>query len=154
VRVQKIATGGLDSSAFLRVAGGWIMAAELVAERPLTGVGLGQFDLGVEALRTHLPAAHLLGGSIQGWNALTYVLGTTGLLGLATFLHLLWRALRTQPAAASVFVLGLFADGTVLGAAFWVFLALYAQPPDDGSEQTPGWRKRRPGQEGEFAPPS
>lgn len=130
VRVQKIAAGGLDSSAFLRVSGGWIMAAELVAERPLTGVGLGQFDLGVQALRERLPAAHLLGGGIQGWNALSYVLGTTGLLGLAAFLYLLWRALRAQPVASAVFALGLFADGTVLGPAFWVFLALYAQPSD------------------------
>jgi hypothetical protein len=138
VRVQKMAAGGLDSSAFLRVAGGWIMAGRLAAERPLTGVGLGQFDLGVEALRARLPAAHLLGGSIQSWNALTYVLGTTGLLGLGAFLHLLWRALRQRPAAAAVFALGLFADGTVLGPAFWVFLALYAQ-----EQEKPGEQERR-----------
>lgn len=139
-RVERIAGGGLDSSASLRVAGGWVMATQLARQRPLTGVGLGQFDVGVEALRARLPAAHLLGGSIQGWNALTYVLGTTGVIGLTAFVWLLWRALRVQPLAAPVFCLGLFADGTVLGVAFWVFLALYAQPPgaDDESATARG----------------
>lgn len=130
LRLHRIAEGQLDSSAFLRVTGGWAMARELVAQRPLTGAGLGHFDLGVTAVRERLPGGHLLDGSIHGWNALTYVLGTTGWLGLAAFVHLLWRALRPQPLAAPVLLLGLFADGAVLGVAFWVFLALYALPPD------------------------
>ncbi len=130
-RLARMAQGGLDSSALLRVSGGWSMAAQLAASRPLTGVGLGQFDVAVAARRAQLPAAHLLGGSIQGWNALGYVLGTTGGLGLLAFAALLWRALRAQPWAAPVFVLGLFADGTLLAPAFWILLAFYAQPSSE-----------------------
>ncbi len=136
-RIERMAQGGLDSSAFLRVSGGWVMARELLAARPLTGVGLGQFDVAVAARRERLPAAHLLGGSIQGWNVLSYVLGTTGVLGLLAFLGLCWSALRPQPWAAPVFVLGLFADGTLLAPAFWVLLALYAQAPDDAVTRRP-----------------
>jgi hypothetical protein len=129
-RIEKMAQGGLDSSAWMRVSGGWALAGAMAAEHPATGVGLGHFDLSVGAWRERLPAAHLLGGGvIQGWNALAYVLGTTGLLGLAAFLHLCWRALRAQPLAAPVFVLGLFADGSVLAPAFWILLALYAREP-------------------------
>jgi hypothetical protein len=127
-RVERMAQGGLDSSAWMRVSGGWALAGAMLRERPLTGVGLGQFDVIVEARREALPDAHLLrGGGVQGWNALAYVLGTTGPLGLLAFLNLCWRALRAQPLAAPVFVLGLFADGTVLAPAFWILLAWYAQ---------------------------
>lgn len=129
-RVEKIAQGGLDSSASLRVSGGWALAGAMAAAHPVTGVGLGHFDLSVGAWRETLPDAHLLGGGvIQGWNALAYVLGTTGLLGLLAFVYLCWRVLRAQPLAAPVFVLGLFADGSLLAPAFWVFLALYAREP-------------------------
>ncbi len=144
-RLARMAQGGLDSSAFLRVSGGWTMATQLAATRPLTGVGLGQFDVAVAARRAQLPAAHLLGGSIQGWNALSYVLGTTGALGMLAFVALLWRALRAQPWAAPVFVLGLFADGTLLAPAFWILLALYAQPPSELATGTPRSAPAPPG---------
>ena len=54
------------------------------------------------------------------------MLATTGAVGLVLFVLLVYAALGPQPALAVVFLLGMFADGTVLGPAFWVFLVLYA----------------------------
>jgi hypothetical protein len=54
------------------------------------------------------------------------VLATTGAVGLVLFVLFLYTALRPQPALGLVFLLGMFADGTVLGPAFWTFLVLYA----------------------------
>jgi hypothetical protein len=130
-RVVRMATGQSDASAFLRVAGSWVMAQALIDQRPLTGAGLGHFDLGVAALRAHLPHSALLQGSVQGWNVLAHVLGTLGLVGLLAFLHLCRRALAHQPALAVLFMASLFADGTFLGAALWVFLALFAHVDGD-----------------------
>ncbi len=135
-RLQRLAAGQLDSSAALRVVGSWSLARRLAAERPLTGVGLGNFDVAVAAWRDQLPERVFLEGEIQGWNALAHVLGTTGLLGAAAFLALLAVALRRSPPRLALFALSLFADGAVLSAPFWVFLALYALPPPvDSSSQ-------------------
>lgn len=141
-RVARIASGQSDASAFLRVAGSWIMAQALIDQRPLTGAGLGHFDLGVAALRARLPHSALLQGSVQGWNVLAHVLGTLGLLGLLAFLHLCRRALGAQPALAALFMASLFADGTFLGAALWVFLALFAH--GDGAEEPPALPEPQP----------
>jgi len=67
---------------------------------------------------------------VQGWNALAYVLATTGVAGLLLFVFFCYAALRRRPALALVFLIGMFADGTVLGPAFWIFLALYADAGD------------------------
>ena len=42
------------------------------------------------------------------------------------FVLVCYGALRPRPALGLIFLVGMFADGTVLGPAFWVFLALYA----------------------------
>jgi hypothetical protein len=73
---------------------------------------------------------------VQGWNAAAYVLATTGAVGLVLFALALYAALRPAPALGAVFLLGAFADGTVLGPAFWVFLALYAACGRDGDGVT------------------
>lgn len=135
-RVLRLAGGEQDSSAMLRVVGSWRLAGRLALERPLTGVGLGNFDVAVTAWRAEFPERVFLEGDIQGWNALAHVLGTTGVLGTAAFLGLLLSALRRSPARLALFGLSLFADGAVLSAPFWVFLALYALPPPvDSSSQ-------------------
>ena len=54
---------------------------------------------------------------------------------LLSFVLMAYRALRPRPALGLVFLLGMFADGTVLGPAFWVFLALYA---DAGTKSEDG----------------
>ena len=48
-----------------------------------------------------------------------------------------YRALRPRPALGLIFLLGMFADGTVLGPAFWVFLALYADAAARPDEPAP-----------------
>ena len=126
VRSQRILEGRADSSARLRVLGSWDMATLLARTHPLRGVGLGHFDLRVQEVAPLVPGGHMLDGTVQGWNALAYVLATTGAVGLVSFLLMGYAALRKSPALALVFLAGTFADSTVLGPAFWVFFALYA----------------------------
>jgi hypothetical protein len=126
-RAQRLLSGqGGDESARLRLVGSWDMALSLVERHPLVGIGLGHFDRRVPEIRDRLPGGEALDETVQGWNALAYVLATTGVAGLLLFVFSCYAALRRRPALALVFLIGMFADGTVLGPAFWVFLALYA----------------------------
>lgn len=126
VRSQRILEGRADSSARLRVLGSWDLALLLARRHPLTGVGLGNFDVRVREVAPLVPGGHLVDEGVQGWNALAYVLATTGAIGLLLFLLLGATAFRPAPELGLVFLLAAFADGTVLGPAFWVFFALYA----------------------------
>jgi len=126
-RAERLLSGrGGDESARLRLVGSWDLALMLVERHPLGGVGLGHFDRHVPELRERVPGGQALDDKVQGWNALAYVLATTGVMGLVLFVLFAYRALRPRPALGLVFLVGMFADGTVLGPAFWVFLALYA----------------------------
>lgn len=126
VRSQRILEGRADSSARLRVIGSWDLAVLLARGHPATGVGLGNFDVRVTEVSPLTPGGHMIDDRVQGWNALAYVLATTGGIGLVLFVLLAYVALKPQPALGAVFLLGMFADGTVLGPAFWTFFALYA----------------------------
>jgi O-antigen ligase len=128
-RVARLQAGAGDPSADLRLRSSWTLGLRLMAMHPLTGVGLGNYDVGVRAVRPEFPERRYLTGSIEGWNALAYVVATTGLLGTLAFLLLLLAALGARPALLALFALSLFADGSLLSAPFWVFLALYAVPP-------------------------
>ena len=112
------------------------MALLLAREHPVVGVGLGNFDVRVTQVAPLTPGGHMIDGKVQGWNALAYVLATTGAVGLVLFVLFVYVALRPQPALALVFLLGMFADGTVLGPAFWVFLVLYAAGGEAAPEST------------------
>jgi hypothetical protein len=136
VRSQRILEGRADSSARLRVLGSWDLALLLAHEHPVTGVGLGNFDVRVTQVAPMTPGGHMIDGNVQGWNALAYVLATTGAVGLVLFLLLVYVALNPQPSLALVFLLGMFADGTVLGPAFWVFFVLYAAGGETAPEPT------------------
>jgi len=130
-RAQRLLSGqGGDESARLRLLGSWDMALALVERHPLVGIGLGHFDRRVPEVRDRLPGGQALDETVQGWNALAYVLATTGVAGLLLFVFFCYAALRRRPALALVFLIGMFADGTVLGPAFWIFLALYADAGD------------------------
>lgn len=137
-RAQRLLAGrGGDESARLRVVGSWDMALMLVERHPVAGVGLGHFDRHVPEIRPRLPGGAALDQTVQGWNALAYVLATTGIVGLLLFVLVCYGALRRAPGLGLVFLLGMFADGTVLGPAFWVFLALYADAADRRAEPEP-----------------
>jgi hypothetical protein len=126
-RAHRLLSGrGGDESARLRLLGSWDMALLLVERHPIVGVGLGHFDRHVPEISPRLPGGNALDDTVQGWNALAYILATTGTVGLLLFVLVCYRALRARPALGAVFLVGMFADGTVLGPAFWVFLALYA----------------------------
>jgi hypothetical protein len=126
VRSQRILEGRADSSSRMRVLGSWDMAVLLARPHPLPGVGLGNFDVRVRPVAELVPGGHMVDDRVQGWNALAYVLATTGVVGLVLFVLLGYVAMRPAPALGLVFLLGMFADGTVLGPAYWVFFALYA----------------------------
>lgn len=125
VRAARTLAGGGDASSQLRVAGNWQMTYRLLEENPVLGVGLGNYDVMASELRAFLFEGHFVMADTQGWNAFAYVLATLGVPGLLLFGGLLVSALRGRGWLALPFVLGMFADGTVLGAAFWVFFALY-----------------------------
>ncbi len=138
VRSQRILEGRADSSARLRVVGSWDLAVLLAREHPVTGVGLGNFDVRVTQVSPLTPGGHMIDNRVQGWNGLAYLLATTGTVGLVLFVLFLYAALRPQPALGLVFLVGMFADGTVLGPAFWTFLVLYAAGGDpEPSTATP-----------------
>lgn len=126
VRAMRSLTGAADSSSFLRVQGNWKMTYFLLETSPVVGVGLGNFDIVAWDLRAFIFQGFLIEKETQGWNVLAYVLATTGLPGLLLLLGMLGSALRGRPGLALAFVLGMFADGTFLGAAYWLFLALYS----------------------------
>lgn len=137
VRSQRILEGRADSSARLRVVGSWDLAVLLAREHPVTGVGLGNFDVRVTQVSPLTPGGHMIDNRVQGWNGLAYVLATTGTVGLVLFVLFLYAALRPQPALGLVFLVGMFADGTVLGPAFWTFLVLYAAGGDPEPSTAP-----------------
>jgi hypothetical protein len=126
VRAMRSLTGAGDTSSFLRVQGNWKMTYYLLETSPVVGVGVGNFDIVAWDLRAFIFQGYLIERETQGWNVLAYVLATTGLPGLMLLLGMLVSAFRGGSRLALPFVLGMFADGTFLGAAYWLFLALYA----------------------------
>jgi O-antigen ligase len=125
VRAAHGVSGSGDTSSRLRLLGNWEMTYRLLEENPVLGVGLGNYDVMARELQAFLFEGHFVTVDTQGWNAFAYVLATLGVPGLLLFGGLLGSALRGRGALALPFVLSMFADGTVLGAAFWVFFALY-----------------------------
>jgi O-antigen ligase len=125
VRAMRSVSGTGDASSFLRVQGNWKMTYYLLETSPVLGVGLGNFDVVAWDLRAFLFDGYLIEKDTQGWNVFAYVLATLGVPGLLLLLALLLSAFRGRGSLALPFVLGMFADGTFLGAAYWLFFALY-----------------------------
>jgi O-Antigen ligase len=124
-RALRSASGAGDASSFLRVQGNWRMTYSLLETSPIVGVGLGNFDVVAWDMRAFLFEGHLVGKDTQGWNVFAYVLATTGVPGLLLLLAMLASAFRARSRLAVPFLLGMAADGTFLGAAYWLFFALY-----------------------------
>jgi O-antigen ligase len=125
VRAIRSVSGAGDASSFLRVQGNWKMTYYLLETSPVVGVGLGNFDVVAWDLRAFLFDGYLIERDTQGWNVFAYVLATLGVPGLLLLLAMLLSAFRGRGRLALPFVLGMFADGTFLGAAYWLFFALY-----------------------------
>lgn len=125
VRAVRAVAGAGDTSSFLRVKGNWKMTYYLLETSPVVGVGLGNFDVVAWDLRAFLFDGYLISKDTQGWNVFAYVLATLGAPGLLLLLALLVSAFRGRGRLAVPYVLGMFADGTFLGVAFWLFFALY-----------------------------
>jgi hypothetical protein len=88
-------------------------------------VGLGNFDVVAWDLRAFIFQGYLIEKETQGWNVLAYVMATMGPPGVLLLLAMLVSAFRRRARLAVPFALGMFADGTFLGAAYWLFFALY-----------------------------
>jgi hypothetical protein len=125
VRAVRSFAGTSDTSSFLRVQGNWKMTYYLLETSPIVGVGLGNFDVVAWDMRAFLFDGYLISRDTQGWNVFAYVLATLGVPGLLLLLAMLVSAFRGRGRLAVPFVLGMFADGTFLGAAYWLFFALY-----------------------------
>jgi hypothetical protein len=104
------------------------MTWRLLETNPVLGVGLGNYDVMARELQAFIFAGHFGDEQSQGWNAFAYVLATTGVPGLLLLAALLASALRQRGWLFLPFALGMLADSTILGTAFWVFLALYTSP--------------------------
>jgi hypothetical protein len=128
VRAVGAATGSGDVSSRLRLTGTWEMTWRLLETNPVLGVGLGNYDVMARELQAFIFAGHFGDEQSQGWNAFAYVLATTGVPGLLLLAALLASALRQRGWLFLPFALGMLADSTILGTAFWVFLALYTSP--------------------------
>jgi hypothetical protein len=125
VRAVRSFSGAGDTSTFLRVQGNWKMTYYLLETSPVVGVGLGNFDVVTWDMRAFLFNGYWIEKGTQGWNVFAYVLATTGAPGLVLLVGMLVSAFRGRGWLALPFVLGMFADGTFLGAAYWLFFALY-----------------------------
>ena len=131
VRAMRSVTGAGDLSSFMRLQGNWKMTYYLLETSPLVGVGLGNFDIVAWDLRAFIFQGYLIDKETQGWNVFAYVLATMGAPGLLLLLGMLVSAFRGRGRLAVPFVLGMFADGTFLGAAYWLFFALYTADDED-----------------------
>jgi O-antigen ligase len=125
VRAMRSLSGAGDTSSFLRLQGNWKITYYLLETSPFVGVGLGNFDIVAWDLRAFIFQGYLIEKETQGWNVFAYVLATMGAPGLLLLLAMLVSAFRGRGRLAVPFVLGMFADGTFLGAAYWLFFALY-----------------------------
>jgi hypothetical protein len=137
VRAVRSLSGSGDTSSFLRVQGNWKMTYHLLETSPLLGVGLGNFDVVAWELRAFIFQGYLIDKDTQGWNVFAYVLATLGVAGLLLLLAKLASAFRGHGRLALPFVLGMFADGTFLGAAYWLFFALYTADGDSERARAP-----------------
>jgi hypothetical protein len=117
-----------------RLAGSWEGLRLLAGASPALGVGLGNYDVALEGVAAELdPRLGSRGG--QGWNVLAYVGATLGFPGLALLLALVAVRFRHCWAGGALLLAATFADGTWLGAPFWLaFLLLGASPAEPERE--------------------
>lgn len=109
-----------DSSSSIRLVGSWfaVMNFEELWQFVL-GIGLGNYNTFIE-----LNDAQEKLGNLGSWNILSYVMSTSGFIGLIWFLAILYFLARANIRFFTVFALALFAYGELAGPTFWLFLAL------------------------------
>lgn len=115
-------------SGAVRLVGSWQAATDLYEMAPLTGVGLGNFDVGFPLIRPGLTMAREIDPDAQGWNMAAYLLATTGVPGLLCLVALILCILRRNVYLGTLLVAVPFADGTFLGPVFWLFYTIFAAP--------------------------
>ncbi len=123
-RLAGIVEGSISRGNLLRLNGSYSAAWLMVRESPIFGVGLGNFDVAIAGILDRVDPSLGMKVGHQGWSVPAYLLGTLGWPGIACFLALLALAWRNEQPSAWVLLAAATADGTFLGATFWVFLLL------------------------------
>jgi hypothetical protein len=125
-RVAGIVAGSANPAETKRLVGSWTAAGMMVQASPWLGVGLGNYDVALGELIPRMDPRLGMRPQDQGWSVPTYVLGTLGWPGLFLLALLYLAVLRASWAGGLLFGLAAFADGTLLGPTYWVFLVLLA----------------------------
>lgn len=123
-RIVGIGTGTLPGHSLVRLSGSYEAAALMAGRSPLWGAGLGNYDVAMAEIARELDPALGMGAGHEGWSAPAYVLGTMGWPGLLLLAWVAAALARHDWPAGVLFAALATADGTFLGAPFWVFLAL------------------------------
>lgn len=111
-------TGGSDTSTLIRVVYPWIRVAEVLAERPWLGVGIGnEAAAGFGSIEYFLPAFN---------NIFAYFLATSGLIGFLGLIIMLVAVGWRHPLQLVLYALFCFAQGNGLGELFWIPLMVWA----------------------------
>jgi O-antigen ligase len=123
-RVAGVLTGTFPRTNLMRINGSYSAAWVMAQASPWLGTGLGNFDVAMPAVLPHLDRTYRMGPTDQGWSVPAYVLATLGWPGVALVLLLLGSVLARDPLAGVMAIVMACADGTLLGAPFWVLLTL------------------------------
>ena len=129
----ELALKGADSSTTARVVDSWESAIAVAERSPVVGAGLGNAKYANHLLASETGYSFELAEGVDGWNALAYMLGNTGVLGLALFAALLLRLVRMNFPSGIMLVVLAFATGAVLDSYFWVCYMLFTATFSDGA---------------------
>ena len=125
-RVAGIVAGSANPAETKRLVGSWAAAGMMVEASPWLGAGLGNYDVALGELISRIDPRLGMTKKDQGWSVPAYVLGTLGWPGLFVLALLYLAVLRASWAGGLLLVLASFADGTLLGPTYWVFVVLLA----------------------------
>jgi hypothetical protein len=124
-RLARIAQGH-DNSANLRLTASWEPTFAVTASSPFFGAGLGNLAAATEHFRADLPHGRLLDESApEGWNMLSWVLGSMGFLGLLIWIALFGQLLGRHATLGVLLLLLMFASGAALEPLLWLFFTLF-----------------------------
>jgi hypothetical protein len=127
-RVAGIVAGSANPAETKRLVGSWAAAGMMAQASPWLGVGLGNYDVALGELISRLDPRLGMSAEDQGWSVPAYVLGTLGWPGLSLLAVLYLVVLRMSWPGGLLLLLASFADGTLLGPTYWVFLVLLTAP--------------------------
>lgn len=112
---------GRVTSGSMRLNGTWDIALGNLEESYLLGSGLGNHSLSYSRLNGYYNSDT----AIESHSILSYVLGTTGVVGFLIFLSL-FKVFKFNKALGVVFFASMFVNGNFLSITFWIFYCLFS----------------------------